>query len=139
MSHRRPRASSSLGLNVEVRHRSWVAVVCVEGEVDSASVSRLRTAIDEAAISGHDVLIDLSACPFVDSSALSQVLRGRQLALAQHVAFAAVCADGSVPARVLDIVAAGAIPLYRSRAEALHAMRDAHPDANADGAAGAAL
>jgi anti-sigma B factor antagonist len=138
MSHRLTRATRSTGLNVEVRHRSWVAVVCVEGEVDSGSVSRLRAAIDEAAVSGHDVLIDLSACPFVDSSALGQVLRGRQLALSRDVAFAVVCVVGTVPARVLDIVGAGAIPLYRSRADALHTMRRAHPEVSGAAVAGGA-
>jgi anti-anti-sigma factor len=125
MPHRRPRAPSPHGLTVEVSYDSWIAVIAVFGDVDSSSVARLRTAVDEVTGTGHDLLIDMTQCPFVDSSGLSQVLRAQQLACAQDSAFGVVCQDGGIPARVLEIVCAGAIPMHRTRDDALQKMHHA--------------
>lgn len=52
-----------------------VQVVQVEGELDLASVPRVREALHEAlATRPAQLVVDLSACTFVDASALSMLV-----------------------------------------------------------------
>ncbi len=122
MPQRRLRASRP-GFTVDVSYDAWIAVIAVGGEIDLAAVPRLRAVVDEAAGTGHDVLVDLTGCPFLDSSGAAQVLRAQRLAHGQDAAFAIVCPAGGIPDRVLEIVCAGELPVHRTRAEALAVMR----------------
>jgi anti-sigma B factor antagonist len=51
----------------------------IEGELDLAVADRLERAIERAGEA--DVLIDLGACEFIDSSAIAVILQSHRLAL----------------------------------------------------------
>ena len=55
--------------------RTSTAAVDVVGELDLSSLPRVRAEIDEALAGRPErLIVDLSACPFVDASALSMLL-----------------------------------------------------------------
>jgi anti-anti-sigma factor len=55
----------------------------VEGELDLAVRGRLRTAFERAAAERHHVLVDLSACEFIDASALAVLVQAHR-ELSEH-------------------------------------------------------
>jgi anti-anti-sigma factor len=50
-------------------------ILHVFGEVDLTSVDELRTAIDHAAASGPNVIVDLDPCTYIDSTILGVLMR----------------------------------------------------------------
>jgi anti-sigma B factor antagonist len=54
-------------------------LVSVTGELDLATTPRLRAALDDATVAGSQVVIDLSEVTFIDSSALSVLVRSHTL------------------------------------------------------------
>ena len=57
------------------RSRPAVVEVVVEGELDAGSVSRVRDTLHDAlAMRPARLVVDLSACPFVDACALTMLL-----------------------------------------------------------------
>jgi anti-anti-sigma factor len=52
--------------------------IAIEGELDLAVSGELEAALEHAVGSGQDVLVDLSACAFMDVSGLEVLLRGAQ-------------------------------------------------------------
>jgi anti-anti-sigma factor len=91
-------------LTIRVRPEQGYAVVAVAGEVDIATVTRLRERLFELAASGRTLVVDLDQVSFIDSAAAHgaslQVVctrpRTRQL-------FRLTGLDGPVPlARTLD-------------------------------------
>lgn len=55
----------------------------IQGELDLAVSEELEAAVNGAAEKGQDVLVDLSACEFMDVSGLEVLLRGAQRLRAQ--------------------------------------------------------
>jgi anti-anti-sigma factor len=51
------------------------AEIRVEGEADLAVADRLEAALDQASSANGPLLIDLSACEFIDSTAIALLLR----------------------------------------------------------------
>jgi anti-anti-sigma factor len=88
--------------------RSWPdrerVIVAVEGELDLASVSAVRTALDELLAAGwRNIVLDLRELTFIDSTGLSLLLDAERSARRHDAAFAIV--DGSPPvARLLELV-----------------------------------
>jgi anti-sigma B factor antagonist len=62
---------------------SGVRVVAVTGELDIATSERLEMALLEAASMGPPVIVDLSACTFIDSSGVRALLSGKRMAQAR--------------------------------------------------------
>jgi anti-anti-sigma factor len=59
----------------EVLSRPAVVRVVVDGELDVASVDRVRETLQDAlSVRPGSLVVDLSACPFVDASALTMLL-----------------------------------------------------------------
>src|SRR5260370_31581350 len=58
-------------LTIEVRHEPGYAIVAVAGEVDIATVTRLRERLFEPAASGRTPVVDLDQGSFLDSAGLA--------------------------------------------------------------------
>jgi anti-sigma B factor antagonist len=119
--------SSAAGLRrPEVEHRrldSGVAAVQVSGELDLASVGKLEAKVEQAlAQDSAPLLIDFTACGFIDSTVLS-VLVGlrRRLGDSAPPRFAVVAQDQ--PLGVLRLTRLDReMPVYASLAEALSVL-----------------
>lgn len=63
-------------LTVDVRDEDGAAVICLSGDLDMASVSQARTAID-AALASHPrrVVLDASALDYTDSSGIALLVQ----------------------------------------------------------------
>jgi anti-sigma B factor antagonist len=76
---------------VEVRRQSESTVIVVTGELEVASATRLRTALDEAWRSrSKRVILDLRAVEFMDSTGLQLVVRAHKRAQRDKRCFAVV-------------------------------------------------
>ena len=111
------------------RFDGGAAVIAIEGELDRSTIDRVRTPAQEAVATGRPLVFDLSACTFVDSSALRLVLQVRRALdeTAQAVPMAIVA--GSSPVRKMFSITAidQSVPLFDTRAEAQRWLRS--PDA----------
>ncbi len=97
----------------------WL-VVAAAGEIDIATATEVRGAIDRAFAAGAvAICVDLSRVEFMDSTGLRVLLDGRSAATARGARFAVVCPPGPVM-RVFEV--AGVAPsfvLHRDRASAV--------------------
>jgi anti-sigma B factor antagonist len=103
-------------LTIRVRHDRRYTVVAVAGEVDIATVTRLRERLFELAASGRTLVVDLDQVSFIDSSGLAALVGAARRAAAHGASLQVVCTrprtrqlfrltglDGQVPlARTLD-------------------------------------
>jgi anti-anti-sigma factor len=85
----------------ETDTESGIRVIAVTGELDLAVADRVREAIDRAA-KAPGVLVDLSACEFLDSTGIAVLIRGRE-ALAAEGRELAICNPRSQVLRVLEV------------------------------------
>ena len=112
-----------------------VQVVEVRGELDLGTAPDLEGPLDAAVDGGERLLIDLSACEFIDSTGIALIVRAWQKLVdgdgdgaagngdsaAHHVV---ICSSNRQVTRVLEITGLEhSIPLYASRDEALAALR----------------
>lgn len=63
---------------VEAEPRPGVAVIAVAGECDLSQAGRLEEAVLRAGGSAREVILDLSALEFIDSTGLRTLWRGKQ-------------------------------------------------------------
>ena len=92
-------------------------MVTVAGELDLASSSRLSVLLDRLASERAALVLDLTACTFIDSTGLAAILHGAR----PLVSFSVVCGDG-VPGELLRMTAIDqTIPVYGALDEALSA------------------
>jgi anti-anti-sigma factor len=88
--------------------RSWPdrdrVILTVEGELDLATVSAVRTAFDDLLAAGwRNIVLDVRELTFIDSTGLSLLLDAERSARRLDAAFAIV--DGSPPvAKLLELV-----------------------------------
>jgi anti-sigma B factor antagonist len=94
-------------------------VIVVEGELDMHTAPRLERELEvPLAVAGNSLLIDLSACEFIDSTGIALIVRAWQ-ALEGEGRFA-LCGVGDQVKRVLGITGLDlTIPSHPSREEAL--------------------
>lgn len=78
-------------------------VLAVHGEVDLDTAPRLERELRLAGDSARDLIVDLSATSFLDSSGIHALLRGGSRAAAQDARLILVCAPGGIPRKVLEI------------------------------------
>lgn len=88
-------------VHVERSPGDGATVVRVEGELDLATSPELETALDEADLAGR-VVVDLSGCTFLDSSALRVLVHGARAADVAGGSIALVTTHPGI-LRVLDI------------------------------------
>ena len=99
---------------------SAAQLIRVCGELDSSNAKTLRGPLQSAVDAGAQVvLLDLSACPFVDSTGLAAILNGaRELKLA-GVALVAVTGNSDI-VKLFELTAIGeTVPLFPTRDRAL--------------------
>jgi len=85
-----------------VRDDGKAVVVSLSGEVDLESSPRLRELLLGLVRDGRDVLVDLSAVTYIDSSGVASLIEAFQLARRSGPAFALV-APSAAALRVLQL------------------------------------
>ena len=96
-------------------------LIAVEGELDLASCERLKPAADQAVFGRRPLVLDLSQCSFLDSSALRlilQIYKGLADGEPPPTPMAIVIGD-SETRRLFSLTAIDkTIPMFRAREEA---------------------
>jgi len=106
-----------------------VHVVSVRGELDLSTASELERPLEEAVSAGDSaVLIDLTACEFIDSTGIAVIVRAWQRldrgADGNGSGRVAICSGNDQVRRVLDVTGLDdSIPVHATRDEGLAALR----------------
>lgn len=79
------------GLTIRVRREPGCAIVTVAGEIDIATVARLRQRLNTLADSGRHVIADLDQVGFMDASGLGAIVGASRRATAHGSSFQVVC------------------------------------------------
>src|SRR5712672_762140 len=110
-------------LTIRVRRDRGYTVVAVAGEVDIATVARLRERLFELAASGRPLVVDLDQVSFIDSAGLGALVGTANRATAHGGSVYAACDRPKI--RELFRLAGldCRIPLARTLDEALAAAR----------------
>jgi anti-sigma B factor antagonist len=109
-------------LTVQARREPGYVVVTVAGEVDIATVGRLRERLSALAVGGLPLVADLDQVSFIDATGLGALAGAARLAAAHGVSLYVVCAQPQTR-RLFRITGLDRqIPLARDLAEALHAL-----------------
>lgn len=92
-------------------------VVRVEGDLDLGTAPRLSDMIDGPAATGKRVVLDLTACGFIDSSGLRALLTARSAADTAGGSLALVVADPNI-LRVFEVASLDQVLEIHSTVEA---------------------
>ena len=79
-------------LTIEARHERGCAVVTVAGEIDIATVTRLREGLAGLAAGGRPLVADLDQVRFIDSAGLAALVGAANRAAAHGGSLHVVCA-----------------------------------------------
>ena len=79
------------GLTIRVCREPGCAIVTVAGEIDIATVARLRQRLNALADSGRPVIADLDQVGFMDASGLGAIVGASRRATAHGSSFQVVC------------------------------------------------
>jgi|AP95_1055475.scaffolds.fasta_scaffold17905_3 anti-sigma B factor antagonist len=97
------------------------AVTAVTGDVDFNSSPELRTVLLELIEARRDVLVDMSAVSYIDSSGVASLIEAYQTAKSLNTRFGLV-AVGGTPLRVLQVARLEKIfPMYPTVADGVAA------------------
>jgi anti-sigma B factor antagonist len=109
-------------LTIQARREPGYVVVTVAGEVDIATVGRLRERLSALAASGLPLVADLDQVSFIDATGLGALVGAARQAAAHGASLYVVC--GRPQTRQLFRVTGldGQIPLVRDLSEALRAL-----------------
>ena len=104
---------------ISIEDREGISVVRVSGEIDLATHEELSGQIHTAAAEGKPVVIDLSACGFIDSSGIRALLLGER-----EAETIAVAGASEQVRRVFEMTGiAQALALHETVEQALDALR----------------
>jgi anti-sigma B factor antagonist len=92
-----------------------VAVVVIEGELDLDTADAYDAVAVDAIAGDEPVVIDFTACTFMDSTGLQRTLRHREAAARAGRGLALVVPEGGPVARLIDLVAPGLFVLAPTR------------------------
>lgn len=110
--------------SVSVKEHRGVSLIVVEGEFDLGGADAFAAARDEALAAQAPLVVDLTACTFIDSTAIGCVIRSFEHADHAGVRFAIVGPNAQVE-RVLELVGVTSrVPHYATRDEAAAALAD---------------
>lgn len=104
-------------------------MIAVRGELDLSTASDLEAPLEDAVATGDaSVLIDLSACEFIDSTGIALIVRAWQRldrkAEGEGSGRVVICSLNDQVRRVLEITGLElSIPIHGTRDEALAALR----------------
>jgi anti-sigma B factor antagonist len=114
-------------LTIRVRREQGYAVVAVAGEVDIATVTRLRERLFELAASGRTLVVDLDQVSFIDSSGLAALVGAARRAAAHGASLQVVCARPQTRQLFRLTGLDSQIPLARTLDRALESLAAARP------------
>jgi len=120
---------SLTGFTVDERRLpEGISEVAIAGEVDLATVDRLAATIDRMVDGPEDILLDLTACDFIDSSGLALLVRCHQNLAVEGRRLILHGCRGQVE-RILQLTELdGALVIQRDRSAGLSSLATA-PDA----------
>src|SRR5688500_18153015 len=91
-----PPDGTSPPLEVEVSPADYGAIVTIAGDLDLATVPRLRAAFASDLVAGAAaIVVDLSGVTFMDSTGLSELLRFERDASVRRRRLAIACPEGA--------------------------------------------
>ena len=115
------------GLTIRVRREPGCAIVTVAGEIDIATVARLRQRLNTLADSGRHVIADLDQVGFMNASGLGAIVGASRRATAHGSSFQVVC-DRRQTRQLFRLAGLDRqIQLARTLAEALQALENDRP------------
>jgi anti-sigma B factor antagonist len=79
-------------LTIRARQEPGYVIVTVKGEVDIATVGKLREQLFELAASGQPLIVDLEQVSFIDSAGLAALVGTAKRAAAHGSSLQVVCA-----------------------------------------------
>ncbi len=101
-----------------------IVAVCPEGEFDLANAPALGDEIDRALEAGKDLILDLSAVTFIDSSVIRVLVQASETAAERKQAIVLQLGTAAIVERVLQIVGIERLlPRAHDRQEALRIIR----------------
>ncbi len=122
-----PRSVPDNTLTIRVRHQPKYVLVTVAGEIDIATVARLRERLWALAASGRPLVADLEQVSFIDASGLGALAVAARLAAEHGASLHVVCARRKIR-RLFGLTELDhPIPLARTLAEALQIL-EASPE-----------
>ena len=81
-------------LQIDVEHREGYAILSPQGEIDFATGPQLKDAITETLVGGDvNLIIDLLAVDFIESTGLGALIGGRRRAYALKGSLSLVCTE----------------------------------------------
>jgi len=102
-----------------------IQVLVLRGEHDLSTAPDVRAHMEDAVVTGGDVIVDLSEASFIDSSILGVIVAGYRgvTGTAEPGRFAVVAVPGGSVTRLFDLVSvADVLPIHATRAEAVATM-----------------
>ena len=114
-------------LTIEVRRERGYVVVTVAGEVDIATVTRLRERLFELAASGRNLVVDLDQVSFIDSAGLAALVGAARRADAHGASLQVVCTRPRTRQLFRLTGLDSRVPLARTLDGALESMAAAPP------------
>ncbi len=111
-------------LTIRARRGPGYVIVSVAGEIDIATVDRLRERLSALAAAGLPLVADLDQVSFIDATGLGALAGAARQAAAHGVSLHVVCARPQTR-RLFRVTGLDRqVPLARDLAEALHALDD---------------
>ena len=110
-------------LTIRARREPGCVVVTIAGEVDIATVARLRERLSALAAGGVPLVADLDQVSFIDATGLGALAGAAREAAAQGVSMYVVC-DRAQTRRLFRVTGLDRqIPLARDLAEVLQTLK----------------
>ena len=114
-------------LTIRVRREQGYEIVAVAGEVDIATVTRLRERLFELAASGRPLVVDLDQVRFIDSAGLAALVGAARRAATHGASLQAVCARPQTRQLFRLTGLDSQVPLARTLDRALESLAAAQP------------
>ena len=115
----------SEALTISTRHERGYEIVTAAGEIDIATVTRLRARLSELAASGCPLVADLDQVSFIDSAGLSALVGAAKRTAAYGGSLHVVCARPQIRKLFRLTGLDSRIPLAHSLDEAVEDLASA--------------
>jgi anti-sigma B factor antagonist len=109
-------------LTIRARHEPGYVLVTVKGEVDIATVAKLRERLFEFAASGQPLIVDLDGVSFIDSAGLAALVGAAKRAAAHGGRLQVVSARRQTRQLLRLTGLDSQIPLARTLREAVESL-----------------
>jgi anti-sigma B factor antagonist len=118
-------------LTIQVRREPGYVSAVARGEIDIATVARLRERLYELAATGHPLVVDLEQVSFIDSAGLAALVGTAKRAAAHGGSLRVVCARPQTKQLFRLTGLDEQIPLAPTLEEALRSLAPPGPAASA--------